>query len=106
MGVQLGVVQSEPPSRSRRFACFSGRTGTTAAAACADGGTFELGATAGALAVGRFAPHLLGVGRFAVHAAWLLLRSSRASRFRTVALFTIGGVALAAFTVVFVIAQP
>jgi putative membrane protein len=89
-----------------------------------------LGATAGALAVGRFAPHLLGVAPwpymllgccYAVLAVGLLLVGARRQReleralrtgghvplrFRTVALFTVGGVALAAITVVFVIAQP
>jgi len=88
-----------------------------------------LGSTAGALAVGRFAPQLLKV------AAWpyILLGCGYASlavglsivgaqrqreleqalrtgghtplRFRTVALFTVGGVALAVMTVVLVIAQ-
>ena len=88
-----------------------------------------LGATAGALAVGRFAPRLLGV------AAWpyILLGCGYASLavglsivgalrqrelehalrtgghvplpFRTVAVFTVGGVALAVITVVLVIAQ-
>ena len=88
-----------------------------------------LGATAGALAVGRFAPQLLDV------AAWpyILLGCGYASlavalsvvgaqrqralehalrtgghvplRFRTVALFTAGGVAVALMTVVLVIAQ-
>jgi putative membrane protein len=88
-----------------------------------------LGATAGALAVGRFAPRLLDV------AAWpyILLGCGYASLavglsivgalrqrelehalrtgghvplpFRTVAVFTVGGVALAVITVVLVIAQ-
>jgi putative membrane protein len=88
-----------------------------------------LGASAGALAVGRFAPQLLDV------AAWpyILLGCGYASlavglsivgaqrqreleralqtgghvplRFRTVALFTVGGVAIAVMTVVLVIAQ-
>ncbi len=88
-----------------------------------------LGASAGALAVGRFAPELLEV------AAWpyILLGCGYASlaiglwivgaqrqrglehalrtgghvplRFSTVGLFTVGGVALAVTTVVFVIAQ-
>ena len=88
-----------------------------------------LGATAGALAVGRFAPQLLKV------AAWpyILLGCGYASlavglsivgaqrqreleralrtgghaplRFRTVALFTVGGVAVAVMTIVLVIAQ-
>ena len=88
-----------------------------------------LGASAGALAVGRFAPELLDV------AAWpyILLGCAYASlavgllivgalrqrelehalrtgghaplRFRTVGLFTVGGVALAVMTVVLVIAQ-
>ena len=88
-----------------------------------------LGASAGALAVGRFAPELLDV------AAWpyILLGCASASlavgllivgalrqrelehalrtgghaplRFRTVGLFTVGGVALAVMTVVLVIAQ-
>ncbi|MFL5929515.1 MAG: DUF202 domain-containing protein [Gaiellaceae bacterium] len=89
-----------------------------------------LGATAGALAVGRFAPHLLGVAAwpymllgcgYASLAVGLLIVGAQRQRelehalrtgghvplrFRTVALFTAGGVALAAITVVFVIAQP
>ena len=88
-----------------------------------------LGATAGALAVGRFAPQLLDVAPL----PYILLGCGYASlavglsivgaqrqrelehalrtgghvplRFRTVALFTIGGVALAVMTVVLVIAQ-
>jgi len=89
-----------------------------------------LGATAGALAVGRFAPHLLGVAAwpyvllgcgYACLAVGLLIVGARRQRelehalqtgghvplrFRTVTLFTVGGVALALVTVVFVIAQP
>jgi uncharacterized membrane protein YidH (DUF202 family) len=89
-----------------------------------------LGATAGALAVGRFAPELLGVAAwpyillgcgYASLAVGLLIVGAQRQRelehalrtgghvplrFRTVALFTVGGVALAAITVVFVIAQP
>jgi uncharacterized membrane protein YidH (DUF202 family) len=89
-----------------------------------------LGATAGALAVGRFAPHLLGVAAwpyillgcgYASLAVGLLIVGAQRQReleralrsggeaplpFRTVTLFTVGGVALAAITVVFVIAQP
>jgi uncharacterized membrane protein YidH (DUF202 family) len=88
-----------------------------------------LGATAGALAVGRFAPKLLDVAPwpyillgcgYASLAVGLsivgaqrqrqLERALRSNghaplRFRTVALFTIGGVALALLTVVLVIAQ-
>jgi uncharacterized membrane protein YidH (DUF202 family) len=88
-----------------------------------------LGATAGALAVGRFAPQLLDVAPW----PYILLGCGYASlavglsivgaqrqrelehalrtgghvplRFRTVALFTVGGVALAVMTVVLVIAQ-
>jgi uncharacterized membrane protein YidH (DUF202 family) len=88
-----------------------------------------LGATAGALAVGRFAPQLLDVAQW----PYILLGCGYASlavglaivgaqrqrqlehalrtgghvplRFRTVALFTVGGVALAVMTVVLVIAQ-
>ena len=88
-----------------------------------------LGATAGALAVGRFAPELLGVAPW----PYILLGCGYASlaiglsivgaqrqrelehalrtgghaplRFRTVALFTVGGVAVAVMTVVLVIAQ-
>jgi putative membrane protein len=88
-----------------------------------------LGATAGALAVGRFAPQLLHVASW----PYILLGCGYASlaiglsivgahrqrelehalrtgghaplRFRTVALFTVGGVALAVLTVVLVIAQ-
>ncbi len=88
-----------------------------------------LGATAGALAVGRFAPKLLdaapwpyillGCG-YASLAIGLSLVGARRQRqlehalrtgghsplgFRTVVLFTIGGVALALLTVVLVIAQ-
>jgi putative membrane protein len=88
-----------------------------------------LGATAGALAVGRFAPKRLGVAPW----PYILLGCGYASlavglsivgaqrqrelehalrtggrvplRFRTVALFTVGGVALAVLTIVLVIAQ-
>jgi putative membrane protein len=88
-----------------------------------------LGATAGALAVGRFAPKLLDVASW----PYILLGCGYASlavglsivgaqrqrelehalrtggqaplRFRTVALFTVGGVALSLLTVVLVIAQ-
>ena len=89
----------------------------------------SLAATAGALAVGRFAPELLAV------AAWpyvllgcgyaslaigmllvgaqrqreleraLLTGAHRPLRLRTVAVFTVGGVALAVMTAVLVIAQ-
>ena len=88
-----------------------------------------LGASAGALAVGRFAPQLLDVapwpyillgcgyaslavglsivGALRQRELELALRTDRhvPLRFRTVALFTIGGVALAVMTVVLVIAQ-
>ena len=88
-----------------------------------------LGATAGALAVGRFAPQLLDVAAwpyivlgcgYASLAVGLLLVGAQRQRelehalrtgghaplrFRTVALFTVGGVALAVMTVVLVIAQ-
>ena len=88
-----------------------------------------LGATAGALAVGRFAPNLLNVapwpyillgcgyaalavglsivGAQRQHALEHALRTGSHAplRFRTVALFTVGGVALAVMTVVLVIAQ-
>ena len=88
-----------------------------------------LGASAGALAVGRFAPELLHVAPW----PYILLGCGYASlavglsivgaqrqrelehalrtgghvplRFRTVALFTVGGVALALVTVVLVLAQ-
>ena len=88
-----------------------------------------LGATAGALAVGRFAPQLLDAAPW----PYILLGCGYASlavglsivgalrhrdlehalrtgghkplRFRTVALFTAGGVALSVMTVVLVIAQ-
>jgi putative membrane protein len=88
-----------------------------------------LGASAGALAVGRFAPELLdvaawpyillgcGYASLAV-ALWIvgaqrqreLERALRTGgdvplRFRTVGLFTVGGVALAVMTVVLVLAQ-
>jgi len=88
-----------------------------------------LGATAGALAVGRFAPTLLDVAPwpyillgcgYACLAVGLAIVGARRQqqlehalrtgahsplRFRTVAVFTIGGVALALLTVVLVIAQ-
>jgi putative membrane protein len=88
-----------------------------------------LGATAGALAVGRFAPKLLdvapwpyillGCGYAALAVALAIvgaqrqrqledaLRTGRHAplKFQTVALFTVGGVALALLTVVLVIAQ-
>jgi uncharacterized membrane protein YidH (DUF202 family) len=89
----------------------------------------SLGATAGALAVGRFAPELLDVAAwpyillgcgFAALAVGLLLVGAQRQRelehalrtgghvplrFRTVGLFTVGGVALAVMTVVLVLAQ-
>src|SRR4051812_28677757 len=88
-----------------------------------------LGATAGALAVGRFAPQLLhvaawpyvllGCGYASLAVGLLVVGAQRQRelehalrtgghvplRFRTVGLFTIGGVALAFMTVVLVIAQ-
>jgi uncharacterized membrane protein YidH (DUF202 family) len=88
-----------------------------------------LGATAGALAVGRFAPKLLDVAPwpyillgcgYAALAISLAIVGARRQReleealrtgghaplrFHTVALFTVGGVALALLTVVLVIAQ-
>jgi putative membrane protein len=88
-----------------------------------------LGATAGALAVGRFAPKLLdvapwpyillGCGYASLAIALAIVGARRQQElehalrtgghsplgFRTVALFTIGGVALALLTVVLVIAQ-
>ncbi len=88
-----------------------------------------LGATAGALAIGRFAPQLLdvaawpyillGCGYAALAVALLLVGAQRQRelehalrtgghaplRFRTVAMFTVGGVALAVLTVVLVLAQ-
>jgi uncharacterized membrane protein YidH (DUF202 family) len=88
-----------------------------------------LGASAGALAVGRFAPELLDVAAwpyillgcgFAALAVGLLLVGAQRQRelehalrtgghvplrFRTVGLFTVGGVALAVMTVVLVLAQ-
>ena len=88
-----------------------------------------LGATAGALAVGRFAPKLLdvapwpyillGCGYASLAIALAIVGAQRQRelelalrtgshaplRFRTVALFTVGGVALAVLTVVLVIAQ-
>jgi putative membrane protein len=89
----------------------------------------SLGATAGALAVGRFAPELLEVAAwpyivlgcgFAALAVGLLLVGAQRQReleqalrtgdhaplrFRTVGVFTVGGVALAVMTVVLVLAQ-
>jgi putative membrane protein len=88
-----------------------------------------LGATAGALAVGRFAPELLEVAAwpyivlgcgYATLAVGLLIVGAQRQReleqalrgggdaplrFRTVAVFTVGGVALAVMTVVLVVAQ-
>ena len=88
-----------------------------------------LGATAGALAVGRFAPDLLevaawpyivlGCGYAALGVGLLIVGAQRQReleqalrsggdaplRFRTVAVFTTGGVALAVMTVVLVVAQ-
>ena len=88
-----------------------------------------LGATAGALAVGRFAPKLLEVAAwpyvllgcgYAALAIGLSIFGARRQReleramrtgdhaplqFRTVAVFTAGGVALSLLTVVLVIAQ-
>jgi inner membrane protein YidH len=88
-----------------------------------------LGATAGALAVGRFAPKLLDVAPwpyillgcgYAALAVGLAIAGAQRQRqleealrtgghtplsFRTVALFTSGGVALTLLTVVLVIAQ-
>ena len=88
-----------------------------------------LGATAGALAVGRFAPQLLhvaawpyillGCGYASLAVALLIVGARRQRelehalrtgghaplRFRTVGVFTVGGVALAVMTVVLVIAQ-
>jgi putative membrane protein len=88
-----------------------------------------LGATAGALAVGRFAPQLLNVARwpyillgcgYAALAVGLLVVGAQRQRdlehalrtgghvplrFRTVGLFTVGGIALVVMTVVIVIAQ-
>ena len=89
----------------------------------------SLGATAGALAVGRFAPDLLDVAPwpyillgcgYASLAVGLLIVGAQRQReweqalrtgghaplkFRTVGVFTVGGVALAVLTVVLVIAQ-
>ncbi len=88
-----------------------------------------LGATAGALAVGRFAPQLLdvapwpyillGCGYASLAIALSIVGAQRQRalenalrtgghvplQFRTVGLFTVGGVALAVLTVVLVIAQ-
>ena len=88
-----------------------------------------LGASAGALAVGRFAPKLLdvapwpyillGCGYAALAIGLAIVGAQRHReleqalrtdghaplRFRTVALFTVGGVALALLTLVLVIAQ-
>ena len=89
----------------------------------------SLGATAGALAVGRFAPHLLDVAPwpyillscgYASLAVGLLLVGAQRQReleralqtkghaplrFRTVGVFTVGGIALALTTIVLVLAQ-
>jgi uncharacterized membrane protein YidH (DUF202 family) len=88
-----------------------------------------LGATAGALAVGRFAPNLLGVASwpyillgccYAALAVGLLIVGAQRQHalehalrtgghaplgFRTVGVFTVGGIALAVMTVVLVLAQ-
>ena len=88
-----------------------------------------LAATAGALAVGRFAPELLDVAAwpyvvlgcgYASLAGGLLIVGAQRQRelehalrtgghvplrFRTVGVFTVGGVALAVMTVVLVVAQ-
>jgi putative membrane protein len=88
-----------------------------------------LGATAGALAIGRFAPHLLNVAAwpyillscgYASLAVGLLIVGAQRQRelehalrtggdvplrFRTVGVFTAGGVALVVMTIVLVIAQ-
>ena len=88
-----------------------------------------LGATAGALAVGRFAPKLLGVAAwpyvllgcgYAALAIGLSIVGARRQRdleralrtdshapltFRTVAVFTVGGVALTLLTIVLLLAQ-
>jgi putative membrane protein len=89
----------------------------------------SLGAPAGALAVGRFAPHLLNVAAgpyfvlscgYAALAVGLLIvgaqrqreleRALRSGgyaplRFATVGVFTVGGIALAVLTTVLVLAQ-
>ena len=88
-----------------------------------------LGATAGALAVGRFAPNLLDVAAwpyillgcgYAALAIGLLIVGAQRQRelehalrtgghvplpFRVVGVFTVGGIVLAVMTVVLVIAQ-
>jgi putative membrane protein len=88
-----------------------------------------LGATAGALAVGRFAPNLLDVAPwpyillgccYAALAIGLLIVGAQRQRelehalrtgghaplrFRTVGFFTVGGIVLAVMTVVLVLAQ-
>jgi putative membrane protein len=88
-----------------------------------------LGATAGALAVGRFAPNLLDVAAwpyillgcgYAALAIGLSIVGAQRQRaleqalrtgthtplqFRTVALFTVGGIALTVITIVVVLAQ-
>ena len=88
-----------------------------------------LAASAGALAVGRFAPELLevaawpyvvlGCGYASLAVGLLIVGAQRQRdleralatgahvplRFRTVGLFTVGGIALAAMTVVLVVAQ-
>lgn len=89
----------------------------------------SLGATAGALAVGRFAPQLLNVAAwpyimlscgYAALAVGLLLVGAQRQRdlervlrsgsdaplrFRIVGVFTVGGIALAVMTIVLVLAQ-
>ena len=105
------------------------RTSMAAERTCLAWWRTALGATAGALAVGRFAPQLLDVAAwpyillgcgYASLAVALLLTGARRQRdleqalrtgghvplpFQTVGWFTVGGIALAVLTVVLVIAQ-
>ena len=120
-----GAPTSEPPSdldQVRRTSMAAERTWLA-------WWRTALGASAGALAVGRFAPELLDVAAwpyillgcgYASLAIGLLIVGAQRQRdlehalrtgghvplpFRTVALFTVGGVAVAVMTVVLVIAQ-
>src|SRR6201985_2950696 len=120
---QIDVAKSEAQlDQERRPSMAAERT-------CLAWWRTALGATAGALAVGRFAPKLLDVAAwpyillgcgYACLAVGLAIVGAQRQRqlehalrtgghvplpFRTVALFTIGGVALALLTVVLVIAQ-
>ena len=120
-----GAPTSEPPSELDQVR----RTSMAAERTWLAWWRTALGATAGALAVGRFAPELLDVAAwpyillgcgYASLAIGLLIVGAQRQRdlehalrtgghvplpFRTVGVFTFGGVVLAVMTVVLVIAQ-